>query len=58
MSRVGGLGCVAVLAACGILSSCTKESPATDVNLTPITLPNGKQIVAETVRQEFELMRA
>ena len=57
MSPVARFGCVVILAGCGILSGCGKEDPSTDVNLTPITFPNGKQIVAETVRQEFELMR-
>jgi uncharacterized protein len=57
VSPVARFGCIAILAGCGILSSCAKEDPSTDVNLTPITFPNGKQVVAETVRQEFELMR-
>jgi uncharacterized membrane protein (UPF0127 family) len=57
MSRSAQFGCIAMLAGCAILSSCAKEDPATDVNLTPITFPNGKKVVAETVRQEFELMR-
>jgi uncharacterized protein len=58
LSRAARLGCIAILAGCAILSSCAKkEGPSTDVNLTPVTFPNGQKVVAETVRQEFELMR-
>ena len=50
-------GFVAILTGCGMFSSGAKETAETDVNLTPVTFPNGTKIVAETVRQEFELMR-
>ncbi len=43
--------------AAAVLAGCGHESPDNDVNLTPVILPNGTHIVAETVRQEFELMR-
>jgi hypothetical protein len=58
MSPAARIGRIMILAGCAILSSCAKkEDPSTDVNLTPVTFPNGQKIVAETVRQEFELMR-
>lgn len=58
ISPAARFGRIAILAACGILSSCAqKEDASTDANLTPIVFPNGQKIVAETVRQEFELMR-
>jgi uncharacterized membrane protein (UPF0127 family) len=56
-SPAKGITCVALAAGFCILSGCSKESPETDVTLTPVTLPNGQKIVAETVRNEFELMR-
>jgi uncharacterized membrane protein (UPF0127 family) len=55
------LASIAMLAGCmaaaGLLTSCAKDDAASDVNLTPVHLPNGTQIVAERLQGEFELMR-
>ncbi|HEV2200196.1 MAG TPA: DUF192 domain-containing protein [Bryobacteraceae bacterium] len=52
---------IAMLAGCivvaGLLASCAKEDPSTDVNLTPVTFPNGTRMTAEAVHGDFEMAR-
>ena len=51
-----------MLAACvvaaGFLTGCAKaDDSSTDINLTPVTFPNGTRVTAEAVRGQFEMAR-
>jgi len=40
-----------------LLAGCAKDDPSTNINLTDVSLPNGRKIVAETLRTNFERVR-
>jgi len=46
-----------MLTGCAKDDSSANNNPSTNINLTEVTFPNGKKVVAETLRNDFELVR-